>query len=306
LIRDIEDRIYERNQAMIPLKDQQYQIDLAIREINDRIYERETDIYDIRTQQLEPAQKIADELKDAKISAERITDETITQIEALADTEMGVNEVTKKVDELANAWTNVGNAIAMANQKAIDRSRTELGDYPKPRAGETSAEYKDRVDKWLSKKAEIEAERKKSIENAYAEGNAAMANLATMYKGGKVKKYAAGSIVGNGSRDSVNAMLTPGEFVVRKAMVDKYGVPMLKAINQGAFNLPKYNVAESTAGNVSVKTQNTSNIISPMYNNYSVNVSVSNSNASADEIANRTIMKIKQMQDMQVRSNRGY
>jgi hypothetical protein len=101
-------------------------------------------------------------------------------------------------------------------------------------------------------------------------------------------------------------MLTPGEFVVRKAMVDKYGTPLLQAINQGAFGMPRFNTQETDSGNVSVKTQNTSNIVAPMYNNYSVNVSVSNTNASADEIANRTIMKIKQMQGMQIRSNRGY
>lgn len=115
-----------------------------------------------------------------------------------------------------------------------------------------------------------------------------------------------GSVLGSGSRDSIAAMLTPGEFVVRKAMVDKYGVPMLNALNQGSFGMPRYNVGQPTTGNVTVKSQNTSNIMAPMYNNYSVNVSVSNANASADEIANRTITKIKQMQDMQIRSGRGY
>lgn len=120
------------------------------------------------------------------------------------------------------------------------------------------------------------------------------------------KIYAGGSVAGEGSRDSVAAMLTPGEFVVRKAMVDKYGTPMFDAINQGSFSMPKYNVQRSTAGNIDVKTESTANIVAPMYNNYSVNVSVSNTNASADEIANKTIMKIKQMQNMQIRSGRGY
>jgi hypothetical protein len=32
--------------------------------------------------------------------------------------------------------------------------------------------------------------------------------------------------------DSVPAMLTPGEYVIRKAMVDKYGTPMFDAVNQ--------------------------------------------------------------------------
>jgi hypothetical protein len=35
--------------------------------------------------------------------------------------------------------------------------------------------------------------------------------------------------------DTVPAMLTPGEFVVRKSSVDKYGTGMMKAINSGSF-----------------------------------------------------------------------
>lgn len=127
------------------------------------------------------------------------------------------------------------------------------------------------------------------------------------FAGGEIQKRSmGGTVFGNGTRDSVPAILAPGEFVIRKAMVDKYGLPMFESINQGSFSMPKYSVGKSTAGNVDVKAQNTANIVAPMYNNYSVNVSVSNSNASADEIANKTIMKIKQMQNMQIRSNRGY
>ncbi|REK54549.1 MAG: phage tail tape measure protein [Bacteroidetes bacterium] len=35
--------------------------------------------------------------------------------------------------------------------------------------------------------------------------------------------------------DTVPAMLTPGEFVIRKSSVDKYGTGMMKAINSGSF-----------------------------------------------------------------------
>ena len=123
--------------------------------------------------------------------------------------------------------------------------------------------------------------------------------------GKMVKGYAVGKIVGEGSRDSVSAMLTPGEFVIRKAMVDKYGMPLLSSINQGSLSMPKYQTSTSTAGNIKVKSENNTNIVSPMYNNYSVSVNVSGTNSSADEIANRTIMKIKQMQNTSIRSGRG-
>jgi hypothetical protein len=125
--------------------------------------------------------------------------------------------------------------------------------------------------------------------------------------GGMIKKYSGGgSILGQGSRDSVSAMLTPGEFVIKKSMVDKYGIPMLSKINQGSFFMPKFNTSADPETKVSGSAQSGANIVAPMYNNYSVSVNVSGSNASADEIANKTIMKIKQMQGTQIRSNRGY
>lgn len=116
----------------------------------------------------------------------------------------------------------------------------------------------------------------------------------------------AGGVAGNGSRDSVAARLTPGEFVIRKSMVDKYGMPMLSALNQGSFSMPSYKTQENPAGKVNVESNNSTNISAPMYNSYSVGVNVSNAGASADEIANITIAKIKQMQGTQIRSGRGY
>jgi hypothetical protein len=106
--------------------------------------------------------------------------------------------------------------------------------------------------------------------------------------------------------DSIPAMLTPGEYVIRKAMVDKYGTPMFDAINQGAYSMPRFNTSAGPEAKVSGSKQGGANIVAPMYNNYSVNVSVSGSNSTADEIANKTIMKIKQMQETKIRSGRGY
>ena len=123
--------------------------------------------------------------------------------------------------------------------------------------------------------------------------------------GGMMKKYGAGGVKGDGSRDSVSAMLTPGEFVIRKSMVEKYGMPMLKSMNQGALQMPKYNMGSSEQ-NVKVGSgSSNANISAPMYNNYSVNVSAT-TNANPDEIATAAVMKIKQMQNMQIRSGRGY
>lgn len=296
LIRDIEDAIYSRNQQMIPLKDQQLTIDKEIRVLQDAIYSRETEIYNIRTKQLEPAAKILESLNTQKTDMQEITDETIDQIEALGDQQLAVNETTKRVDELAKAWHEVQKQIVAAN-KASKENIDKLGSAPQKMATDILPQ------------------------NTNIGGAPAFMDLSGIFDlsgfdwsklnfdmnaGGMVKYASGGNVFGDGTRDSVKAMLTPGEFVVRKAMVDKYGTPMFSAINQGAFDMPKYDVAKSTGGDVSVKSENTTNVVAPMYNNYSVNVNVSNSGASADEIATRAVMKIKQMQNTQIRSSRGY
>jgi hypothetical protein len=53
-------------------------------------------------------------------------------------------------------------------------------------------------------------------------------------KKGKKGKAFGGFIPGVGNSDSVPTMLTPGEFVVRKAAAAKFG-PMLKDMNYGSF-----------------------------------------------------------------------
>ena len=49
-------------------------------------------------------------------------------------------------------------------------------------------------------------------------------------KGGPVGFANGGSV---GSTDTVPAMLTPGEFVVKKSAVDKYGTDFLSSLNRG-------------------------------------------------------------------------
>jgi TP901 family phage tail tape measure protein len=132
------------------------------------------------------------------------------------------------------------------------------------------------------------------------------------YSAGEIKRpmgglipYSAGGVPGDGGRDSVRALLTPGEFVIRKSMVEKYGMPMMKAINQGAFAMPSYNVPSGKNSSVDrASVNNTASINAPVYNNYDMSFAISGANASADEIANKVMYKIKQAQSQQIRSGR--
>jgi len=56
--------------------------------------------------------------------------------------------------------------------------------------------------------------------------------------GGKVLKFARGGMVpGSGNRDTVPAMLQPGEFVIRKSSVNKLGAGNLAAMNENRYGL---------------------------------------------------------------------
>jgi len=62
------------------------------------------------------------------------------------------------------------------------------------------------------------------------------AGLRGRNQGGKIHAFARGGTVpGTGNRDTVPAMLTPGEFVIRKSSVNKIGVDTLAAMNENGY-----------------------------------------------------------------------
>lgn len=62
------------------------------------------------------------------------------------------------------------------------------------------------------------------------------ASLQRRQFGGKIHKFASGGMVpGSGNRDTVPAMLTPGEFVIRKSSVQKLGAENLAAMNENRY-----------------------------------------------------------------------
>jgi hypothetical protein len=96
--------------------------------------------------------------------------------------------------------------------------------------------------------------------------------------GGLIPHKANGRLFQSVNTDTVPAMLTPGEFVVRRFAVQKYGTEKLKAINNGTHN----------DGSVY---------------NYNLNVNV-RSDANPDQIARVVMAQIKQVDAQRIRSNR--
>jgi hypothetical protein len=116
-------------------------------------------------------------------------------------------------------------------------------------------------------------------------------------KGGLVPKYFAKGGLSRGT-DTVPAMLTPGEFVMSKSSVDKYG-PMLSVMNSPSFKMPKSSSYSSgSSGNNSIVDNS-----SAMYN-YNIGITVPQSNASSGDIANAVISQIKYIDAQRIRGQR--
>jgi TP901 family phage tail tape measure protein len=119
------------------------------------------------------------------------------------------------------------------------------------------------------------------------------------------------TVPGIGMTDKVPALLTPGEFVVRKPVAKKYG-GFLNQLNSQVFpavgkgiSSPTYSMPAQSVTNVPVNNTNVVSTSSPMYNStYNVNVNVSGTNASPDDIANVVMAKLSNQNRGNLRSSR--
>jgi TP901 family phage tail tape measure protein len=122
--------------------------------------------------------------------------------------------------------------------------------------------------------------------------------------------------------DTVPAMLTPGEFVVNTASTRRFA-PMLEAINSGSFrysmpsgptvpnnfeqpvyNMPSRDYADVGGSMGIYSSANSAPSLTAQDNsvyNYSLSVNVEGTNASANDIANVVMNKIKTIDSQQVR-----
>lgn len=75
------------------------------------------------------------------------------------------------------------------------------------------------------------------LNNIFGGGGGGGGGLFGFASGGRVRKYSGGGYVdgGSGVRDDVPAMLTDGEYVLRKSAVNRYGKGMLDMLNQGGM-----------------------------------------------------------------------
>ena len=103
-----------------------------------------------------------------------------------------------------------------------------------------------------------------------------------------------GIVPGAGNRDTVPAMLTPGEFVITKASAQSLGMPMLNALNEGKFPVAQ-EMPTARGGIMNDITNNVSN----NYNNVSVNAA----GVNADDVANVVMRKLADLNRQNIGGN---
>jgi hypothetical protein len=105
--------------------------------------------------------------------------------------------------------------------------------------------------------------------------------------------------------DTVPAMLTPGEFVMSRGAVAKYGSGLMDSINNGQLKMPEYKTSDDSGITaLSTVSSNYSNVDnSSVYNSYTINVSGGN-NANANDVARLVIDRIKSIDNQRVKGNR--
>ena len=249
---------------------------------------------------LAAAEKAAKDAADALAAANKKLAEEVAALEAVekakaaaiaAATEKAATELQKLEDDIADA----GDAVATltTNLGLATAAATLL-------AGALSAVQKDKDDQNAKDLKAIEdkaaAEKKAAEEKAAAELKAKQEADAknnpppprvipkgflrplAASTGGIVPKYFASGGFSKGT-DTIPAMLTPGEFVIKKSSVDSYGVSNLSKINSGMS--PDSSVY-----------------------NYSLSVNVSGNNLNADDIASTVMQKIKYIDGQRVRGQR--
>lgn len=299
----------QAEQQLNTYKENSYQISLKIRAEEDKIYANNllvrtltNDIYNINEDLIEPLTNQNNTInsmlgnleqqvtysRDHQIFMHMTTLEWEAQKGAHDSFMSQIESRTDVVTKYANEWERAAKAVSNLTGVALP------------------ADALPSTQESVSPTSQVSAETRASIS---AQANAAMGQSGGMgfffsSTGGIVPQYLS---TGGSSRgtDTVPAMLTPGEFVMRKRAVDQYGASNLARMNMGGFSMPRYSFAKNSQLAAS-GSKNDASASSPMYNTYSVNVNVPNTNADPDMIANKVMMKMAEVSRQNIRSTRGY
>jgi hypothetical protein len=232
---------------------------LTREQLEDQIKDLEEQVFNLEEDLLEPAQeriRLAQELRDEQVRSLEVLGKTRDEWDRIRNNvDLAQANSSKFVSSIQNALDNVEKLIEALGPLADQASGTSG----------TNA----------------------SSGGAVGMSGGGMIIPKRMAMGGRVKGYRMGGLIpykANGGffrslgSDTIPAMLTPGEFVVRRPAVKDFGVDNLESINRGTYS----------SGSVY---------------NYNLNVNVK-SDSNANDIARTVIAQIKRVDSQRIRGNR--
>ena len=126
--------------------------------------------------------------------------------------------------------------------------------------------------------------------------------------GGYIVRGTGGMIYGPGgpTDDLIPTMLSNGEYVIRASSVNKYGIPFLDMVNMGmlpalaagGYSKHPGTVSRMFSGGFATSGYNTGGSVSGKESEYNINVYVTESNASADDIASKVMQTLQRREKM--------
>jgi hypothetical protein len=234
------------------------------------------DIYDIEENQVELRQEQINDLVLTNTLLQGALDKELSNVKVLGETrgewvkinaEIAAYEAARKAAAGSKDFEGLFGAIDGARAD-LPNTTTTLDKFAQKTPAQIIAENAARA---LQEQKDREAAELQRIRDQY------FADLGGYSSGGMVPKYFAAGGYSRGT-DTVPAMLTPGEFVMSKYAVDKYGVENMKSINSGSA-------------------------IGDSVYNYNLNLNVK-SDANPDEIARAVMVQIKSVDAQRIRGTR--
>jgi TP901 family phage tail tape measure protein len=126
--------------------------------------------------------------------------------------------------------------------------------------------------------------------------------------GGYIVRGTGGMIYGPGGPkdDLIPTMLSNGEYVIRASSVNKYGIPFLDMVNMGmlpalaagGYSKHPGTISRMFSGGFATSGYNTGGSVSGKESEYNINVYVTESNASADDIASKVMQTLQRRDKM--------
>jgi hypothetical protein len=292
----INKKMYENSKKIYEMETNPERLNI-IKQIRDK----QDDIYNIEEDSIEPLQFKIDALVLSNTLLQGAIDKEIANIKVLGDTKFAWQAINAEIAaytaarNAADGSKDIGSFLAAASEAKSSSTSTKgiMEDFSTKIA-------KDVLDKFLADNAAIILKQKQEEDAKIAAAAAAaeaaaealdrareaelkiiraqyMLDLGYNSSGGLVPNYFAAGGFARGT-DTVPAMLTPGEFIMSRYAVDKYGVENMKSINSGSA-------------------------IGDSVYNYNLNLNVK-SDANPDEIARAVMVQIKSVDAQRIRGTR--